>query len=64
MHIILIKMCHMEDVYLDGCHKNKSENLCSIPLKLNYVDFCKCKFNQRLKLNPQNWPKLKICLKN
>ena len=25
MHIILIEMCHMEDVYLDGCHKSERE---------------------------------------
>ena len=23
MHITLIEMCHMLDLYLDGCHKSK-----------------------------------------
>ena len=23
MHIALIEMCHMLDLYLDGCHKSK-----------------------------------------
>ena len=32
MHITLIEMCHMLDVYLDGCHKIKSEKLPSISL--------------------------------
>ena len=32
MHIALIEMCHMLDVYLDGCHKIENENLPSISL--------------------------------
>ena len=26
MHITLIEMCHMLDLYLDGCHKIKKRN--------------------------------------
>ena len=32
MHIALIEMSHMLDLYLDGCHKMKSEKLPSISL--------------------------------